>query len=206
MPVNIKYLESFQEDEYFHVIAKAVGGNVLFRNDENKVYFLNQYFHYLSSYVHTYAFCLLDNHVHWLVKCTKERELKEYLLLLEKDKRKKHQNHFIDGAITFERAVEYQWKDFFISYAQAYNNRFHRKGTLFVNPFRRIAIQDEAHLSRLIIYIHANQIKHRLENNIDQCRFTSYHSILSKNSTKLKEKKCLKYLEVKNLLLNGINS
>ncbi len=80
---------------------------------------------------------------------------------------------------------------FFISYALAYNNRFHRKGTLFVNPFRRIAIQDEAHLSRLIIYIHANQIKHRIENNLDQCRFTSYHSIINENPTKLKREEVL---------------
>lgn len=185
MPIHIKYLEAFHENEYMHLIAKAVGNNLLFNTDDNKVFFLDLYFKYLEEYVDTYAFCLLDNHVHWLVKCTKENKLKEYLLLIEKDKRKKHQNDFIDGTITFERAIEYQWKDFFISYALAFNIRHKRKGTLFVNPFRRIAIQDEAHLSHLIIYIHANQIKHGIEKNIDVCRFTSYHSIVSDHPTKL---------------------
>lgn len=51
MPINIKYLESFQESEFMHVLAKAVGNNVLFNTDDNKIYFLHQYFAYLSGYV-----------------------------------------------------------------------------------------------------------------------------------------------------------
>lgn len=207
MPVNIKYLEAFVEGEYFHVIAKAVGGNVLFRNDENKIYFLNQYFHYLYPYVETYAFCLLDNHVHWLVKCKKEKELFDSINQIDKPNRKKHQEYFLDGKINFERELEYQWKDFFISYAMAYNTRYNRKGTLFVNPFRRIAVKDESHLHHLIIYIHANQIKHGLKNTIDKCTFTSYQTLLSTKPTRLRRQEVLDlFIDEKNFKLDHQNA
>lgn len=183
MPINIKYLEAFQENEFMHVIAKAVGLNVLFNTDDNKVYFINQYFNYLSVYVDTYCFCLLDNHVHWLIKCKSHEDLLDNLSKLSIKDRKKHQQDFLENKISFERAMEFQWKDFFISYALAFNTKFNRKGTLFVNPFRRVAITDHAHLIHLIIYIHANQIKHGLEKKIEQCSYTSYSSILGTQST-----------------------
>jgi REP element-mobilizing transposase RayT len=183
MPIHMKYLEAFQENEYMHVIAKAVGLNVLFKTDNNKIYFLNQYFIYLSGYVDTYCFCLLTNHVHWLVKCrSKDKLLRD---LNQLPKKKKHQQDFIDGNISFERALEYQWKDFFISYSLTFNYKYKRHGTLFVNPFRRITIQDQAHLIQLIIYIHANQIKYGIEKKIDRSTFTSYHSILGSQISKL---------------------
>lgn len=191
MPINIKYLEDFRENEFMHVIAKAVGLNVLFRNNDNKEYFLSQYFKYLSEYVDTYCFCLLDNHVHWLVKCKSQNDLLDKLNKLNPAVRKKHQRDFLEGNINFERAVEYQWKDFFISYALSFNTKYNRHGTLFVNPFRRIAVQDESHLLLLIVYIHTNQIKHGLKKKINECRFTSYNSILGNMETKLERAKVL---------------
>ncbi|MGB4902092.1 MAG: hypothetical protein WBP00_15060 [Saprospiraceae bacterium] len=191
MPINIKYLESFQESEFMHVLAKAVGNNVLFNTDDNKIYFLHQYFAYLSGYVDTYCYCLLDNHVHWLVKCKSENELMDFLRIQNISQLKKHQREFLEGNISFERAMEYQWKDFFISYALAFNKKNGRQGTLFVNPFRRISIKDENHLIQTIVYIHANPIKHKLQSKIEDCKYTSYKSLISDDITRLCKEKIL---------------
>ncbi len=53
---------------------------------------------------------------------------------------KTHQKKFIKGEITFEEALEFQCKDFFISYAMAYNKENNRQGALFLNPFRRLRL------------------------------------------------------------------
>jgi REP element-mobilizing transposase RayT len=186
MPINIKYLESFQENEFMHVICKAVGHEFLFNNDQNKKYFLKKYDHYLGNYLDTYAYCLLDNHVHWLVKCKQTENLKKHIDKVPVLKRKSHQSQLLDNKITYEQAIEFQFKDFFISYAMSFNKINERSGALFINPFRRISLKDENHLIQLIVYIHANQIKHGLKKKIETCTFTSYQSILSEQLTSLK--------------------
>lgn len=188
MPINTKYLDSFQEKEFMHVVCRAVGFDVLFRNEENKIYFLTQYRFYLSAYVDTYCYCLLDNHVHWLIRCKSENELSSHLQSISCIERKGHQRAFIEKKISFEQAVEFQFKDFFISYAKAYNRRFNRLGTLFINPFRRISIKGEQHLIRLIVYIHANAVKHRLVGKISDYSFSSYNEIISAPETWLERR------------------
>lgn len=39
MPINTKYIAAFEEDSFFHVYCKAVGNDVLFKNDENECIF-----------------------------------------------------------------------------------------------------------------------------------------------------------------------
>jgi hypothetical protein len=40
MPINAKYIEPFVENEFMHIYCKAAGNNILFRNDENRLWFL----------------------------------------------------------------------------------------------------------------------------------------------------------------------
>lgn len=191
MPINTKYIESFQENEFMHVICRAVGLNVLFRNDDNKSWFIKQYIHYLSPYVDTYCYCLLDNHVHWLIKCKSALSLSRYINSIVQKDRKKHQQDYIENRISFEQAVEFQYKDFFISYAKAFNKKYNRYGALFVNPFRRINVKDRNHLIQLVVYIHANPIKHKLTSAIKTNEFVSFQSLLSSNDTWLMKEEVL---------------
>jgi putative transposase len=56
-----------------------------------------------------------------------------------------------------------QFKDLLISYAQAFNKANNRVGPLFTNPFKRVLVSDETHLTSLIVYIHANTAKHKIK-------------------------------------------
>ena len=193
MPVNTKYIASFEADNFFHIIAKAVGNNLLFHSDENRSFFLKKYLSYSNGYMYTYAYTLMDNHVHWLVKCNSHEGLIRHLSGIPSKSRKKHQQKFLLNELTFEEALEFQCKDFFISYAMAFNKVNKRAGSLFINPFRRIGITDDAHLTQLIIYIHANVLKHFKKKDFQNFKWSSYQSILSNNPTHLKRAEVLQW-------------
>jgi len=108
--------------------------------------------------------------------------LQPFPLIYRKNIKKK----FLLKQISFEEALEFQWKDFFISYAMAFNNENNRQGALFINPFRRVEVADDAHFTQLIIYHHANILKHTGQKNFQQYPWSSYQSILSDRATHLK--------------------
>ena len=131
----LKYLASLEANRYFHIIAKANGNNRLFYSDENKRFFLKKYLSCSTGYFDTYSYTLMDNHVHWLIKCNSYENLVSHIAAMPKETRKKHQSKFLLQGITFEEAQEFQWKDFFISYVMAFNKENNRSGSLFMNPF-----------------------------------------------------------------------
>lgn len=186
MPINTKYLASLEANRYFHIIAKANGNNRLFYSDENKRFFLKKYLSYSTGYFDTYSYTLMDNHVHWLIKCNSYENLESHIAVMPKEIRKKHQSKFLLQEITFEEAQEFQWKDFFISYAMAFNKENNRSGSLFMNPFRRVEVTDDAHFTQLIIYHHANVLKHLGQKDFQKYQWSSYQSILSDKPTHLK--------------------
>lgn len=193
MPVNEKYIQDFAENEFMHIICKSVTGSLLFQNDHNKSYFLKKYAQYSFGYMDTYCYILIQNHVHLLVKCVSEHSLTLNLKSIGTDHLKTHQKKYLDKEISFSEALEFQMKDFFISYAMAFNKETSRSGSLFINPFRRIRIENDLHLQQTIIYIHSNAIKHGLCKNIEDVEWSSYKPLLSIKKTKLKREELMEY-------------
>jgi len=60
----------------YHIYNQANGSENLFKENENYRYFLQQYKKYIHPIAHTYAYCLLPNHFHFLLAIKGERELK----------------------------------------------------------------------------------------------------------------------------------
>ena len=65
------------------------------------------------------------------------------------------------------------------------------KGHLFNRPFKRIEVKDNAHLTQLFIYIHANIIKHGLSKDFIYYKWSSYLAILSSQPTHIKREEVL---------------
>ena len=64
-------------DQYYHIFNRGNGGQWIFYKDRNYPYFLEKYGDYMLSYWDTYAFCLLPNHFHLMIKVKSEAELLE---------------------------------------------------------------------------------------------------------------------------------
>ena len=61
-------------DQYYHVYNRGNNREPLFRERRNYPYFLKLYAKYIEPVAETYAYCLLKNHFHLLIR-TKDEEL-----------------------------------------------------------------------------------------------------------------------------------
>lgn len=120
---------------------------------------MKKYAYFIPPVADTYAFCLLKNHFHLLIRTHTEAELKKA---------------FPDTWYQAEKFIILRIAHFFNAYAQAINKVYQRTGALFESPFRRIEIQDEHHFRNLITYIHANPQKHGFVTDFRQYPWSSY--------------------------------
>ena len=63
-----------EENNYYHIYNRGHDGIDLFYQRRNYHYFLVKYDYYLSNYVDTYAYCLLPNHFHLLIRVKKKSD------------------------------------------------------------------------------------------------------------------------------------
>lgn len=157
---KIDYQIPFYKNHYFHVYNRANGKDKLFYNHANYLYFLKKYKEYMGALVSTFAYSLMPNHFHILLKSETDRT----------------------------EEISEQFRKLFISYSMSINRQENRKGSLLQRGVKRVLIQEESHLLHLIAYIHTNAVHHGLTANFKNYPYSSYKSIISKKSTILKRK------------------
>lgn len=187
MPVNEKYVTLFEFDSIYHIYSRTNNKELLFRNHDNYYHFLNLYARYINPFLLTYAWTLLPNHFHFLVRVKDIVQIKTYLTNIPLEKRTKSEREFLVTE-NIDMLIERQFTRFFTSYAMSYNNEHKRKGNLFYRTFRRVKINNEEHFTKACVYIHANAQKHKIVDNFSKYKWTSYHSILSNLPTLLERK------------------
>ncbi len=182
----MKYQDAFEADTFYHVFNHAVGSENLFRNDDNFRYFLQRYTYYMSCVWETYSYCLMPNHFHFLVRIKSEEELKK----LPKYKEDTH------------KIVMQYLSNFLNSYAKSYNIKYKRKGALFLDFTKRIAVREESYYTTLINYIHQNPVHHKFCKTTDEWVYSSYDAFLSEKPTKMKRNEVLEWFGNKEAFKN----
>lgn len=157
----------------YHICNRAVGNEILFSNEKQYIHFLKCIEKYLLTKVDIWCYCLLPNHFHLLI------EIKENVT-----------GELVSKAIS----------DCCNSYTKWLNITTNRKGNLFMRPFKRNKIKNEAHLSWTIWYIHRNPFHHHYVINFKDWKFSSYKAIVS-TVTKVAAKKVLDFFGGKNAYL-----
>jgi putative transposase len=193
MPLSKEFLVDFQETSFYHVTCKAIDGKKLFLNDDNRHYFLKRYQEFSAGFVDTYAFCLLDNHVHLLIKTNAEKQILTYLNELDTEKQTSTYKKFLQQKCNFHELIEQQFNRLFIAYSLAFNKMNKIKGHLFNCPFKRIEVKDNAHLTQLFVYIHANIMKHGISKDFINYKWSSYHAIISNQPTHIQREEVLNW-------------
>lgn len=138
---NKKYTDTIEFDVYYHIFNRGINGQVIFKQKSNYSYFLNKLEYYLFPIAELYAYCLIPNHFHLLVRMKSETEIA------------KLQNSTSNIPISF---LQKQFSNFFNSYAQSFNKQENRTGKLFDLPYRRKRISTQQQLISTVIYIHRN--------------------------------------------------
>lgn len=173
------YLIPLHSNKIYHIYNRTNNREEMFLSEENRYFFLRQYFDYLSSFVDTYAYCLMDTHFHFLIKVKPATEL--------------FSEHQSGDAILGGKLVSQQFRKLFISYTKAFNKRYNRHGNLFQRPFKRKLVEDEVYLRYLIYYIHRNPYHHDDREDFRDYPYSSYPEIINGDSHLVARKKVLDF-------------
>jgi len=162
----MRNIEPVVEGNYYHIYNRGIDGEPIFRENSNYLYFLRKYEEYISGVADTLAYSLLRDHFHALVF------VKHNVFVKRSDQQgdikldfSKQLGHFLNG------------------YAQAYNRKYHRAGSLFESPFRRKIIKEDLYLGSVMFYIHANAQHHGLVKDFRAWSFSSYSLLANDQPT-----------------------
>jgi putative transposase len=190
----------FYEGGIFHVYNRTNNREPLFKNEDNKLFFLRQYAKYLNPFLDTFCWNLLPNHFHFLIRVKSTREIHNYLNGLaslqikgKSPSLKPVEKQFLQNETTMENLLTTEWTRFFTSYAMAFNKQHDRTGNLFQRPFKRVEVAKDAHFTQTVVYIHANAQKHKICQSFEDYQWSSWHSIISSKPTQLLRSEVLEW-------------
>jgi len=173
--------EPLQHERFYHIYNRGINGEALFREERNYHHFLKLWAKYIEPIAETYAYCLLNNHFHFLVRI-KETETGPISNL-----------RFVEiGPVL---AVSRQFNNLFIAYAKAVNKAYDRTGGLFESPFKRKLVDSDRYFSALVVYIHQNPQRHGFVNDFRDWPYSSYHAVLSSQATRVQRGEVLDWFD-----------
>lgn len=167
---------------YYHIYNRGNNGENIFREKTNYEYFLERYWKYCYPVFDTYAYCLLKNHFHLLVKVRKEDEMQT--VITDNDIGKKVRARLSNKKLT-PKFVSQQLGHCFNGYTQAFNKKYGRTGSLFERPFKRKEITADTYFCELVCYIHKNPQKHHFVDDFRKYRYSSYKIFLNNIASRL---------------------
>lgn len=176
---------AFQPKQIYHVFNHSVGEISLFKQNDNYKYFLQKFDKYISPIAHTYAYCLLPNHFHFLIQIVDEKALLSFFRISNPEGLGNPQ-----GLIA--KWISHQFGNLQNAYAKAFNKLHARRGSLFEESIQRRMIDNRNYFFNALRYIHFNPVHHGLVADIQDWTFTSWHSYVSYKPSKISTKEVLK--------------
>lgn len=186
----------------YHIYNRGNNREDIFVQERNYRHFLKLYARYVDPVAETFAFCLLKNHFHLLVRIKSEEEIiktRETLKVSLRTNTRVNQR-----ALSYQRddqakkplGSDYpskRFSDFFNAYAKAINAACGRTGSLFQHPFGRVMVTNERQFWNVIAYIHQNPQKHKFVDDFREWRWSSYGIMLSEKPTHLQRAAVLEW-------------
>lgn len=173
--------EPLRYGQYYHIYNRGNNGETLFREQRNYPYFLKLYANYIEPVAKTYAYCLMSNHFHLLVRIKDCEECKEVCQSL-KDWQ------------TYSRTYPSRaFSNLFSTYTKAFNKSHQRTGSLFEKPFRRKLVDSDRYFTTVVAYIHRNPQKHGFVTDFRDWPYSSYQAIVSDRPTRVQRDTVLEW-------------
>lgn len=135
----------------YHIYNRARNWEPLFTDEEDLRSFLRLYQAHIAPLAETYAWCLLPDHLHLLIRIREEAA----------------------GCLYRPFAM------LFNGYAKGYNLRHGKEGKLFFFKLKRMEIRSRTYQADLVRYINQNALRHGAASEITSYRYSSYRSTVS---------------------------
>jgi len=138
-------LRTFSETGIYHIVFRGVNHCHLFEEDEDFAKFLDLFAKVKEDLsLEVFAYCLLDNHVHLLIK---EQTLGDIIMAMRK---------------------------LLTPYACWFNQKYLRSGALIANRYRSECVESDEYLLTLVRYIHQNPLKAGITKRLASYRYSTY--------------------------------
>ena len=147
----------FEEGQYYHIYNRGNNKENIFIEEKNYSYFLEKLKKYIIPIADIYAYCLLKNHFHIVLRIKDIKDIPE----------------------KFKEKIHLPFSNLFNAYSKSINKAYNRTGSLFQEHLQRNRIENENYLKQLIIYVHLNPIKHKFTEDFENYLHSSYRSYLS---------------------------
>ncbi len=156
---------------YFHIYDRGVNRGNIFYEKRNYAYFLNLYAKHIAPIAETFAYCLMRNHFHFLVRIRISRKIdaipKIASILVSETA----------PTLVTPALASKAFNNLLTAYAKAINKYYGRTGALFQHHFGRIPVTSDRYFAALIRYIHCNPRKHGFVDDFRKWPHTSYHTL-----------------------------
>ena len=193
-------MEKLQPNCSYHIFNHANGFENIFIEDENYRFFLEKYQQYILPIAETYAYCLLPNHFHLVVRIRRKEVIEEVYRNFKSTNFSKFPNfgkvensgkvEITDNII--EQFISNQFANLFSCYTQSFNKVNKRRGSLFLKNFRREPIENKAYFLNAVIYTHRNPVHHAFCDRYTDWSYTSFCEIKERNSQMIEVEKLLR--------------
>lgn len=194
----MRQIEPLEYGKFYHIYNRGTNSCNLFFEHSNYTHFLNLYDTYISPVADTYAWVLMNNHFHLLVRIKDEADISFMSSTVpftpsvtnNSDGSYYQDKRNLDSQLEFETTnrvfiPSHQFSHLFNAYAQAYNKHIGRTGSLFEHPFKRKIINDIEYFKTLVVYIHDNPVHHRITKYAMDYPWSSYLTCISIKTTHL---------------------
>lgn len=155
--------EKFKYDTFFHVYNRGNNKEDIFIEDKNYSYFLKLIKDHLLGVAEIYAYCLLKNHFHLIIRIKDKNEI----------------------PVKYADKIHLPFSNFFNAHTKSINKAYNRTGSLFQEHLKRNIIQDENYLRNLVLYVHLNPVKHKFCDDFSEYIHSSFLSYTSDKPSNL---------------------
>ena len=193
-------MEKLQPNCSYHIFNHANGFENIFTVDDNYRFYLDKYQQYILPIAETYAYCLLPNHFHLVVRIRRKEVIEEVYRNFKSTNFSKVPNfgkvensgkvEITDNII--EQFISKQFANLFSCYTQSFNKVNKRRGSLFLKNFRREPIENKAYFLNAVIYTHRNPVHHAFCDRYTDWSYTSFCEIKERNSQMIEVDKLLR--------------
>jgi len=212
MPNKIIPLEN---GKFYHIYNRGNNRESLFIEDSDFKYFLFLYKKYILLVADIYAWVLMSNHFHFLIRIKDKEEIGYFasintinsgnadLRKINKDKKwktidfrelKTCQNK-PHKKTNRKPNPSKQFSHLFNSYAKYFNKKYNRIGSLFQKGFSKKLINSDKYLLHIVYYIHNNPVHHGFTKDMFAYTWSSYNLILSPSKTILKKNEVIDWFD-----------
>ena len=168
--------EVFEYGGTYHICNRGINKEDIFKEEKNYAYFLSLMKKYLAPVADIYAYCLMKNHYHLLLRFKDQPDVST-----------------LDAYKPLSNMLN--------TYSKSINKCYQRTGSLFQQHPKRNKVTDKEYFMQLVVYIHLNPVKHNFSTTLDYPH-SSYKAIISNQPTNLDRKTVVDYFDdVDNLMV-----